>query len=302
MANVIEDLTTIRDYIRHGVSKFNKTNLSYGHGTDNAFDEAIYLVMEILDLPIEALDFFLDAKLSEGEREQIIEIIDRRIKTRKPAPYLTNKIFVQDYCFYVDERVNIPRSLLSELISSDLIGGKEFNLIDDPKDIKSVLDICCGSAFLSIIAANKFTNAKIDAIDISKDALEVAKINVKDYGMEDRVTLLEGDLFKPVANKKYDLILINAPYLSSEDIAKMPAEYAHEPKRAIESGADGLKLIKRIINSAADHLTENGMLLCDIGTARQNLEEAYPHLDFMWFDMEDSKNNAFWLTYEELLF
>lgn len=302
MVNITEELVTIRDYIRHGVSKFNKEDLCYGHGTDNAFDEAVYLIIDLLDLPIEELEFFLDAKLTEAEREQVIDIIDKRIKTRKPTPYLTNKICIKDHCFFVDERVNIPRVFLGELLMSDLVGGKEFNLIDEPREVKSVLDLCSGSSFLSIIASEVFPESKVDCVDISKDALDVARINIKDYRLENRISLHQGDLYDAVEGKRFDLIVANPPYLSSGDLRHMPSEYSHEPKRAIDAGADGIAIIKRIIDNASDYLTDNGMLLCEVGTAKAELEKAYPHLDFMWFDIEHSDHHAFWLTYDELLF
>lgn len=302
MVNVIEELATIRDYVRHGVSKFNKENLSYSHGTDNAFDEAVYLIFDLLDLPIEKLETFLDANLTELERESVVDIIDKRIKTRKPTPYLTNKLYIKEHCFFVDERVNIPRTFLAELLMSDLIGGKDFNLIDEPREIKSVLDLCSGSSFLSIIASEIFPDAKIDCVDVSKDALEVAKVNLKNYKLENRITLNQGDLYEPVQGKKYDLIVANPPFLSSSDLRYMPSEYSHEPKRAIEAGAEGITIIKHIIDNASDYLTENGMLLCEVGTAKEELEKAYPGLDFMWFDVEHNKHHAFWLTYDELLF
>lgn len=302
MQKITDELVTVRDYIRYGVSKFNKANLFYGHGTDNAFDEAVYLVMEMLDLPIDGMEFSLDAKLTNVEREKLIDTIDRRIKTRKPAPYLTNKVYLDNYCFYVDERVNIPRLFLGEQILSNFESQQNFALSKSTNEIQSVLDLCAGAGVLSVVAAQAFPNAHIDAIDVSVDALEVAKINIKSYCLEDRVTLFEGDLFKPVAGKKYDLILSNPPYLSNENKASMPPEYSHEPKRAIDSGADGLKLIKRIINSAADYLEDNGMLICEVGNTKKDLEAVYPHLNFMWFDELEGQNSSFWLNRENLLF
>jgi len=301
MIKKIEGLTTIRDYIRYAVSKFNKAKLSYSNFGYNAMNEASYLITEMLDLPADKLELFLDAKLTEEEIEKVVDIIDKRIKTRKPAAYLTNKANVQGYSIYVDERVNLPRPFLAELMLSDIIGGSEFNLIDEPKAVKSVLDLCCGSAFLSIIAADVFPNAEIHAVDVSKDALEVAKMNIKDFGLENRITLHEGDLFDSVEDEKFDLILSNPPYLSEDTIKAMPLEYAHEPKRALESGQDGIKIIRRIISTAGKHLNRNGMLLCEVGDSRESLIKAFPQLNFMWFDIENSPNNAFWLTQDELV-
>lgn len=302
MQKITDELLTVRDYIRYGVSKFNKANLFYGHGTDNSFDEALYLVMEVLDLPLSEIEFCLDAKLTSPEKEKLVDIIDKRIKTRKPAPYLTNKIYIDDYCFYVDERVNIPREFLGDLLINGLPNEADFELPKKPEDIQNVLDLCTGSGFLSVMASKAFPNATIDAVDISPDALEVARINIKNYALEGRINIFEGDLFKPLVGKKYDLILSNTPFLSVENISQMPLEYAHEPKRAIDLGADGLKLVKRIINSAADYLEDGGMLVCEIGNTRKELESVYPHLKFGWISGLEADNGVFWLTKENMLF
>jgi len=301
MAKIEEELNTVRDFLRWGVSRFNKEDLSYGYGIENAFEEACYLVIETLDLPIDKLEIFLDAKLSENEKEKIVDIIEKRIKTRKPAPYLTNKIYIDKRSFYIDERVNVPRLFLGELLMSDLIGGSEFNLIDNVGEVKSVLDLCCGSAFLSVIAADVFPEAKIDSVDISKDALDVARINIKKFKLENRINFYQGDLFDPIADNKYDLIISNPPYLNAEDLRHMPSEYLHEPKRAIDSGVDGVSVIKNIIEKASKHLNNKGMLLCEVGNARKAIEKEYPCTKFMWFDVENPKNHAFWLRYEDVI-
>lgn len=307
MEKAIDELVTIRDFMRYGVTRFNKAGISYvggmGGGFGNAFDEAVFLVMETLKLSVDDLESFVDARLTQAERLDVMDVIDRRIKTRKPSAYITNKIYIQDMPFYIDERVNIPRPLLGDLLMSELIGGEDAGLIDNPEEIENILDLCAGSGCFSIIAASVFSSAKIDAIDLSPEALEVAKRNVLDYHLQDRIELSEGDLFKPIKDKKYDLIMSSAPYLSSKNLEELPPEYAHEPRRAIGSGNDGLRIVKRIINSASDYLEDGGILLCEVGEgSREQLEAEYPHIEFMWIDVEGSNNEAFWLNREDLLF
>ncbi len=302
MKKTIDELMTVRDFIRYGVSRFNKANIAYIHDIDNAFDESVFLITETLSLPIEELEHFLDAKLITEERKEVTDIIDKRIKTRKPSAYLAKKIYIQDFPFFIDERVNIPRSFLGDLLLSELIGDEDPSLIKEPEKINTVLDLCTGSCFLAILSAYIFPNAEIDAVDISPEALEVAKINIEKHNSENSITLHEGDLFRPIKGQKYDLIISSPPYLSSENLNKLPPEYAHEPRRAIESGNEGLRVVKRIINSAADYLSKNGIFLCEMGEgSKELLEKEYPHLKFTWFKTYNNQE-AFWLTQEDLLF
>lgn len=296
---VAADLRTLRDFIRYGVSRFTAAGVSFGHGTTNAFDEAVFLVLETLHLPIDQLDPYIDARLTLPEREALADIIEARVTTRKPAAYLTNRAYIQGIPFYVDERVIVPRSYIGEILFSDMIGGADFALIDDPASVERVLDLCTGSGCLAILAAQVFPNAQIDAIDLSDEALEVAAKNVADHGVEDRVTLLHGDLFAPVKGQRYDLILTNPPYVDAEAMACLPQEYLHEPDMALAAGADGMDIVRRIIAEAPRHLVDGGGLLCEFGTGREILEEDYPNLDFLWLETAESFGEVFWLTREQ---
>ena len=292
--------STLRDFLRYGVSRFNAAGLSYGHGTANARDEAAYLILETLNLPLDELEPYLDARLTAAEKSAVFSILEKRVKTRKPAAYLTNKGYLQGLQFYVDERVIVPRSFIGDILCSDAVGGDEETLIDDPTAVSSVLDLCTGSASLAILAAHVFPFAEVDAVDLSKDALAVAKINVAKYGLEERVTLYRGDLFAPLKGKKYDLIITNPPYVHSELMADLPPEHLHEPKMALAAGHDGLDIVRRILKEAPKHMNEGAGLLCEIGAGKDFLEAEYPHLDFTWLDTELSTAEVFWLTREKI--
>lgn len=282
-------LLTVEDFIRYGVRCFNKAKLSYGHGTDNAFDEAAWLVLETMRLPVDRLEPQL--RLTEDERKAVKTIIDKRVKTRKPAAYLLNKAYIHGLPFYVDERVIVPRSFIGDLLVA-------FDLMRKPK---TVLDLCTGSGCLAILAAQVFPSAAVDAVDLSAGALEVAKRNVGDYGLKKKVHLFKGDLFKPLKNKKYDLIITNPPYVDAKAMKKLPPEYRHEPKMALASGKDGLDIVRQILKEAPEHLTPKGGLLCEVGRGREILEEEYPALPFLWLDTELSEGEVFWLTREQLV-
>lgn len=288
-----DELLTVRDFIRYGVSCFNKAGLGYGHGTDNAFDEAAYLVLETLHLPVDQLEPYLEARLTLPERAAVAKILAQRVKTRKPAAYLTRKAYIQGVPFYVDERVLVPRSFIGELLCSD-----EADLAGDPA---SILDLCTGSGCLAVLAAHVFPDATVDAADLSPDALAVAKINVAASGCEDRITLYKGDLFKPLKGRQYDLIISNPPYVDAEAMAELPPEYRHEPKTALASGPDGLDIVRKILKEAPDYLSKNGGLLCEVGRGRYILEAEYPRLDFLWLDTETSEGEVFWLTRKQLV-
>jgi ribosomal protein L3 glutamine methyltransferase len=290
-------LTTIRDYLRYAVSRFREAKLAHGHGASNALDEAAFLILETLNLPVDDINPWLDAKLLPVEREKLANIIEARITTRKPAAYLTRKTYIHGIPFYVDERVIVPRSYIGELLFSGLFGGDGHNLIENPKSVNSVLDLCTGSGCLAILAAGIFPNAKIDAVELSADALDVARINVKDHDLEARVTLHQGDLFAPLDKKKFDLIITNPPYVAEAEVAAFPKEYAHEPIMAHMGGRDGLDITRRILAEAPKHLNKGGGLLCEIGTGREILEGEYPNLNFFWLDTEESTGEVFWLTF-----
>ena len=290
-------LTTIRDYLRFAVSRFREAKLAHGHGASNALDEAAFLILETLNLPVDDINPWLDAKLLPDEREKLATIIEARVTTRKPAAYLTKKTYIHGVPFYVDERVIVPRSYIGELLFSGLFGGDGHNLIEDPGSVNSVLDLCTGSGCLAILAAGIFPNATIDAVELSSDALDVARINVKDHDLEGRVTLHKGDLFAPIEKKKFDLIITNPPYVAEAEVAAFPKEYAHEPVMAHIGGRDGLDITRRILAEAPNHLNKGGGLLCEIGTGREILEREFPKLKFFWLDTEESTGEVFWLTF-----
>jgi ribosomal protein L3 glutamine methyltransferase len=278
---------TVRDYFRYAVSRFNAAEIAYGHGATNALDEAAFIVLEGLKLPIDTLDPFLDARLTHAERARLLALIDARVATRKPAAYLLNRAYIQGVSFYVDERVIVPRSFIGELLFHGLVGPGA--LIDEPSAVENALDLCTGGGSLAILAARVFPHAAIDAVDISADALAVARRNVDEHDLADRVTLHQGDLFAPLGAARYDLILANPPYVEAESLAAFPPEYAAEPVLAHAGGRDGLDIVRRILAEASAHLTPEGALVCEVGRARARLEAAYPDLPFLWLDTEESE-------------
>jgi len=293
--NRLNDLMTVRDWLRYGVSRFSAAGLVFGHGTSNALDEAAFLVLSALELPIDELDPWLDCRLTQPERTRIAGLIDARVATRKPAPYLVNRAYIRGHRFYVDERVIVPRSYVGELLDGELA-----TVIPDPLAITSVLDLCTGSGCLAILAALTYPNAIVDAVDLSRDALAVAARNVADYGLEQRITLHPSDLFSAVGSRRYDLILSNPPYVAAEAISEFPPEYQAEPVMAHAGGEDGLDLVRRILAEAPAHLERDGVLVVEVGTGLDILEEEYPHLPFLWLDTEDSTGEVFALTAAEL--
>jgi ribosomal protein L3 glutamine methyltransferase len=291
--DVTLELLTVRDFLRYAVSCFREARLAHGHGASTALDEAAFLILETLHLPVDDINPWLEARLTSLERKRLAEIIRQRIETRKPAAYLTKRIYIHGLPFYVDERVIVPRSYLGELMFSGL-----FNELIEPVGVTSVLDLCTGSGCLAIIAARHFPNAAIDAVDISAEALEVARINVREHGLEERISLYQGDLFQPVAGKSYDVIVCNPPYVAEEEVAAFPPEYAQEPVLAHLGGADGLDLVRRILAEAPSHINAAGGLLCEVGTGRHILKRDFPELNFLWLDTEESSGEVFWLARE----
>ena len=288
----------LRDWFRHAVSRFNAAGLAYGHGVTNAVDEAAFLVLEALHLPIDALDPFLDAKLLPQERRRLAELIDARVATRKPAAYLLNRAYIQGVPFYVDERAIVPRSFIGELLFGGLVG--EGGLIEAPEEIESVLDLCTGGGSLAVLAAMKFPHAHIDAADISPDALEVARRNILDHDLAGRIELHHGDLFAPLGKRRYDLILANPPYVDAAALAAFPPEYAAEPTLAHAGGADGLDIVRRILAGARAHLAADGALICEIGRGRPALEADFPDLAPVWLDTEESEGEVFFIRAGDL--
>ncbi len=291
------ELLTLLDFVRYAESRFIEARLVFAHGTTDPVAEAAFLVCETLHLHPDQFEMFATARVTAAEAKAILDLIARRIATRKPAAYLVHKIYMRGLPFYVDERTIVPRSFIGELLDSHFSGESDEggSLIDDPEGVRHVLDLCTGSGCLAILAAGAFPHAQIDAVDISKDALEVAARNVADYHLQDRVTLHHGDLFKPLGGRRYDLIISNPPYVNAQGMADLPRECRAEPAMAFDGGNDGIDLVRHIIDGAADHLAEEGGLLCEIGRCGPALEKAYPRLPFLWLDTEASDGEVFWL-------
>jgi ribosomal protein L3 glutamine methyltransferase len=295
-----DELLTLRDLVRYAVTRFAQARLVYGHGTTTALDEAAFMMLEGLSLPVDELGPWLEARLTRPERERLIGLIEARIATRKPAPYLVGRAYIQGVPFRVDERVIVPRSYLGEMMMTGALTQDGAGPIPDPFEVSSVLDLCTGSGCLAILAAMAYPNAAVDAVDLSKDALEVAKLNLADHDMEDRVHLIAGDLFKPLAGRRYDLIIANPPYVAKAEVDAFPAEYRAEPVMAHLGGRDGLDIVRRILAEAGDHLTPEGGLICEIGTGRDILEAEYD-LPFLWLDSAESEGEVFWLSAADLV-
>jgi ribosomal protein L3 glutamine methyltransferase len=293
------ELRTLLDFVRYALSRFIAAKLVFAHGTTDPVAEAAFLVCEALHLHPDRLEMFATARVTAAEARTILGLIERRVATRKPAAYLVNKIYMRGLPFYVDERVIVPRSFIGELLEQHF-SGEDGSLIDDPAAVESVLDLCTGSGCLAILASRNFPNAGIDAVELSKDALDVAARNVADYALEDRISLHQGDLFKPLGGNRYDLIVTNPPYVDAEGMAALPRECRFEPKLAFDGGADGLDIVRRILNDAGKHLTPQGGLLCEIGRGRELLEAAFPHLPLLWLDTEESEGEVFWIAAADL--
>ena len=289
------ELRTVRDLLRFAVSRFSEGGLFFGHGADNAWDEAVYLLLHSLHLPLDRLEPFLDAGLTSDERTAVLRIIERRICERLPAAYLTNEAWLAEYRFYVDQRVIVPRSFIAELLREQLAPW-----IDDPESVASVLDLCTGSGCLAIFAAHAFPAARVDAIDLSPDALAVAARNVSDYELTARIRLLESNLFAALGKERYDLIISNPPYVNAASMRSLPAEYQREPALALASGEDGLDLTRAILAAARERLTPNGLLVVEIGHNREQLEAAFPDTAFTWLDTTAGDQYVFLLSREEL--
>ncbi len=288
-------LSTVSDLLRFAVSRFNQAKLFFGHGTTNAYDEAAYLILHTLHLPLDRLEPFLDAHLLPEEVESVVEILRRRVEERLPASYLTHEAWLGDLRFYIDERVIVPRSFIAELLREQLQPW-----VEDPEAITSGLDMCTGSGCLAILMALTFPNALIDAVDLSADALEVASRNVADYGLEDQLSLIQSDLFIALEGRRYDLIVSNPPYVNAPSMQTLPEEYLHEPKMALGSGADGLDATRVILREAAKHLNKGGLLVVEIGHNRDALEEAFPELPFTWLETSAGDEHVFLLTREQM--
>lgn len=291
-----QELVTIRDWLRHAVSRFEASDIFYGHGTDNAYDEAVWLIMSGLHLPHDTLNNFLDAKLTSDERAKLAGFIEQRISKHTPTAYLLKEAWLQGYKFYVDERVLIPRSFIAELLVND--GLQPW--IEYPELVSSAADICTGSGCLGVLLADAFPDASIDVVDISPDAIDVCNINIANYGLQDRITAIQSDMFSALKGKQYDVIISNPPYVDAPSMAELPAEYRNEPQLALGSGVAGLDHTHTILREAANYLNDDGILIVEIGHNRDVLLEAYPNLPFTWLEVSSGDEFVFLLTKSQL--
>ncbi|GAA5160253.1 50S ribosomal protein L3 N(5)-glutamine methyltransferase [Viridibacterium curvum] len=293
--NPTDELVTVRDLIRYATSRFNRNKLVFGHGLQDAYDEAVYLVLHTLHLPIDRLEPFLDACIPTDERTEVLEIIHRRSDERIPAAYLTGEAWLGEFRFTVDERVIIPRSFCAEALADGLSPW-----IDDASQVTRALDLCTGSGCLAIVMAHCFPSAQIDAIDLSPDALEVARINVEDYGLQDSIRLIQSDVFSALKDERYDLIVSNPPYVTAASVDALPPEYLHEPAMALGAGEDGMEIVRRILRDAHQRLTPNGILLIEVGHNRAEFEAAFPALEPVWLTTTSEEEKLLLLRADQL--
>jgi len=287
-------LVTLGDFFRLAERRFRAARLAYGHGTGNARDEAAFLVLEALRLPIHDIAPWLALKPTPAERARLLTLIDARISLRMPAPYLLGAAYMHGVRFHIDRRALIPRSFIGDMLADGSLP------LGDPRRVRRILDLCTGSGCLAILAALAFPQARIDAVDLSAGALALARRNVATHRLGDRIALHRGDLFRPVGQQRYDLIISNPPYVDAGGMAKLPPEYRHEPRLALAAGKDGLDLVRRIVEEAPRHLTRNGSLVCEVGRGKRALERVYPKLPFVWLDTEQSQGEVFWITRSDL--
>ena len=292
---ILNELSSIRDWLRYAVSQFEDSDVFFGHGTSNAYDEAVWLIFGFLHLPHDTIENFLDAHLTSKEKKDLSFLIEKRINDKIPTAYLLNEAWLRDYKFYVDERVIVPRSLIAESLSENL-----YPWIDNPEKIYSALDLCTGSGCLGIMMAQSFQNAMIDLVDLSEKALQVAEINVNHYGLHDRIELIQSDLFNGLEGKKYDLIISNPPYVNQTSVDSFPMEFLKEPSMALGSGEDGLDHTIRIIHEAKQYLNDDGMLIVEIGHNKEILLKKFPKLQFQWLDVSLGNDFVFMLEKSQL--
>ena len=296
MSTPVHDLETLRDWLRYAVSRFGEAGLAFGHGTTNAYDEAAYLLLHALHLPLDRLEPFLDARLTQAERGRLAQLLERRIDQRVPAAYLTHEAWLGEFRFYVDERVLIPRSFIAELVPDGIapyVGAAEA--------VTTVLDLGTGSGCLAILLAHAYPQADVDAVDISTDALTVAQRNVADYGLADRINLIRSDMFSNLTGKSYDLIISNPPYVTAVAMEDLPPEFRHEPRLALAGGEDGLDAVRTILTEAARFLNPDGTLVVEVGHNRAATELAFPRLPFVWLETQTSSDSVFLLKRESLV-
>jgi len=292
---ILNELFSIRDWLRYAVSRFESSDIFFGHGTSNAYDEAVWLIFGFLHLPHDTIENFLDAHITSKEKKDLLFLIEKRINEKIPTAYLLNEAWLKDYKFYVDERVIVPRSLIAESLSENL-----HPWIDDPETIYSALDLCTGSGCLGIMMAHSFQNAMIDLVDLSEKALQVAQINVDHYGLHERIELIQSDLFHALEGKKYDLIISNPPYVNQTSVNNFPPEFLKEPSMALGSGDEGLDHTIRIIHEAKHHLNDDGMLIVEIGHNKEALLKKFPEAQFQWLDVSLGNDFVFILQKSQL--
>lgn len=288
-------LDTLGEIFRFAVQRFRSARLAYGHGTTNARDEAAFMVLEGLRLPIDRLEPYLDLRPTPSERSRLLTLIDARVSLRLPAPYLLGAAYMHGIRFHSDRRALIPRSFIGDMLADGVLP------IADPRRVRRVLDLCTGSGCLAILAAFAFPRARIDAADLSAGALALARRNVASHRLGDRIALHRGDLFEPLRGRRYDLILANPPYVDADGMARLPPEYRHEPRMALTAGDDGLDIVRRVLEEAPRHLMRDGALLCEIGRGRTPLEAAFPRPPFLWLDTEHSEGEVFWIARRDLV-
>lgn len=296
MTKTHNELKTVRDMIRFAVSQFNQAKLSFGHGSDSAWDEAVYLVLHTLNLPLDTLDPFLDARLLEEEKKRCLKLIDQRVKKRIPLAYLLGEAWLQGHKFIADKRVIVPRSPISELLSEQLTPW-----VIDPENTADILDMCTGSGCLAILAALAFPNATIDAVDISDYAIRLANVNVAMYGLEHQINVIQSDLFEALSHKQYDFIICNPPYVNSTSMKALPIEYQNEPELALDGGEDGMALIRRILKLSPSHLKDDGFIVLEIGHEYENFINAFPTLDPVFLETETTSHSILLLNRSQLL-
>ena len=293
-------LPSVAELIRSTATRLKRAKVVFAHGTADPLAEAAFLISETLGIHPDHVEARAGMGVTAARQRKISALVERRIRTRKPAAYLLKHIYMRGVPFTIDERAIVPRSYLGEIIDSELFAGESFSLVRDPDSIKSVLDLCTGSGCLAILAALRFPNATVDAVELSKEALELARRNVADHRLRKRVRLLRGDLFAPLKGARYDLIVANPPYVDRDGMAALPPECRHEPQLALDGGSDGLSVIRRILERAGSHLNEGGGVLCEVGRCRPALERAYPDTQFVWLDTEQSSGEVFWLDASQL--